>query len=480
MNTEGDKIQLSNPRNISHNPGYDNQPSFYDENSVVFASTRAGQTDILKFNIQEGSTSSWFTDTPTGSEYSPLRIPESNSISAIRLDMNGLQRLYEYKPNDSISRIIVKDAKIGYHLWYTADTLIATVLIDNRMDLIVSFLADKGTYKTTQKNVGRSIQKIPNTELVSYVSKEDKDNWELKSFNPITGATEKIIDLGDTEDVYWTPDGALLSGKGKSLYKYNPKTDDDWILLQKFTNKDINKITRLTVNESATRLVFVAENSPEKIVQNQVEAFNARNLNEFAACYSEDVVVSNFPNEILYKSNKTLKNNYERFYSNTPEVQVAVVKRIRIGNTVIDEELVTIEGKTHQQAAIYKINNGLISSMTFIHQNELYSSAAEVVQEQLDAYNSRNIEAFLDTYSEDIKFYNYPNELNDEGQASLRMSYQSFFENTPDLNCEIKNRIHIGNRIIDEEFITANGKTFSAVAIYEVENGKISKITFIR
>ncbi|MDB4292190.1 nuclear transport factor 2 family protein [Maribacter sp.] len=475
-----DKIQLSNPRNISNNLGYDNQPYFYDESSVIFASTRAGQTDILKFNILEGSTSSWLTDTPTGSEYSPLRIPESNAISAIRLDMDGLQRLYEYNIDDGSATVLLKKAKIGYHLWYTSDMLVATVLVENRMDLIVSYLADIGQYKTTQKNVGRSLQKIPNTELVSFISKENSENWELKSLNPVTGATEKITDLGKTEDICWLPDGTLLAGKDNGLYKFHPKNDEEWSLLQNFSDKNINNITRLAVNENATRLAFVAEPSPENIVQKQVEAFNSRNLIDFSACYSEDVVVSNFPNEILYKSNETLKNNYERFYSKTPQVAVEVVKRMSIGNTVIDEELVTIGDKTHQQVAIYEVKNGLISSMTFIHQNGLYSVAEEIVQEQLDAYNSRDIDLFTDTYTEDVKLYQYPNKLTGEGQDALRKGYETFFERTPDLNCEIKNRISIGNKIIDEEYLTMNGNNFSALAIYEVENGKISKVTFIQ
>ena len=35
----------------------------------------------------------------------------------------------------------------------------------------------------------------------------------------------------------------------------------------------------------------------------------------------------------------------------------------------------------------------------------------------------------------------------------MRKGYASFFENTPDLNCEIKNRIIIGNKVIDEEYL---------------------------
>ena len=57
--------------------------------------------------------------------------------------------------------------------------------------------------------------------------------------------------------------------------------------------------------------------------------------------------------------------------------------------------------------------------------------------------------------------------------------YSSFFESTPFLNCEINNLIVIGNKVIDEVYLTINGNNFSAVAIYEVENGKIANVTFI-
>lgn len=103
-----------------------------------------------------------------------------------------------------------------------------------------------------------------------------------------------------------------------------------------------------------------------------------------------------------------------------------------------------------------------------------------IVQKQLDAYNARDIDAFMATYTEDIELYNFPNELRSEGQEAMRKSYAGFFEATPDLHCEIRNRIIIGNTVIDEEYLTVNGKHFSAVAIYEVEGEKIAKVTFLR
>lgn len=78
------KILLSNPKNISNNEGYDNQPSFIDDNTILYAGTRNGQTDIAKYNIAY-DTKIWINHTD-GSEYSPLLIPSQKAVSSIRLE----------------------------------------------------------------------------------------------------------------------------------------------------------------------------------------------------------------------------------------------------------------------------------------------------------------------------------------------------------------------------------------------------------
>ncbi|MFC4219844.1 nuclear transport factor 2 family protein [Flagellimonas marina] len=355
---------LSNPKNISNNEGYDNQPSFWDDDTVLFSSTREGQTDVLRLNINEGSSKLWITNTPTGSEYSPLRIPGKNAISAIRLDLDGLQRLYEYDLKTGKSSPI-SDLKIGYHVWYNDHVVVSTVLVGSRMDLVVSNLKD-GTNYTHQRNVGRSLHKIPGTDLISYISKENKA-WEIKSLNPVSGATKKIVNTyKNEEDVCWLDGNTLVTGSGKSILSYDTTTEVTWDPVIHFEQEEINNISRIAVNSSKTRLAFVAEESPRSLVQ-----------------------------------------------------------------------------------------------------------------KQLEAYNARDIDAFMDTYSENIKLYNFPNTLHIEGKNKMREHYKTFFENTPDLYCEIKNRIVIGNKVIDEEYVTVNGSKISAVAVYEVQNGEIVKVTFI-
>lgn len=257
-------FNMLNGKNIPNNQRYDNQPSFYDDDTLVFSSTKNGQPDIAQYSPLEEK-SVWLTNTDMGSEYSPARIPKSNDLSSIRLDDTGLQRLYRYNFKTGKPNVLVKDAKIGYHVWYSAEILVSTVLVDGRMDLMVIDFSD-GSNHIHQKNVGRSLLKIPNTDLISFMAKEEEKN-EIKSFNPISGTVEPIVAIKDSEDFCWLNDGILTTSIGKRLFKFHPKKDSKWQFVKIFSDNEINSISRIVVNSKNTKLVLVAETSPEHIVQ---------------------------------------------------------------------------------------------------------------------------------------------------------------------------------------------------------------------
>lgn len=105
-------------------------------------------------------------------------------------------------------------------------------------------------------------------------------------------------------------------------------------------------------------------------------------------------------------------------------------------------------------------------------------SPEAIVQRQVNAYNARNIDAFLDTYSRDIEIFR-GEKLILKGIDQMRPGYD-FLNKVSTLYCQIENRIVINNKVIDKEKVTFEGETTQAVAIYEVENGKIKKVTFIK
>ncbi len=123
------------------------------------------------------------------------------------------------------------------------------------------------------------------------------------------------------------------------------------------------------------------------------------------------------------------------------------------------------------------INKGnVIMPDTLIEESPL-----ELVQHQLNAYNEKNIDAFLVPFSDDVELYQFPDKLLSKGKDIMRKQYIPFFEKHPELHCEIKERIIQGNTVIDKEYVTGTGKkALEAIAIYQIENSKIKKVYFIK
>ncbi len=109
-------------------------------------------------------------------------------------------------------------------------------------------------------------------------------------------------------------------------------------------------------------------------------------------------------------------------------------------------------------------------------------SAEEIVQKQLDAYNARDMDAFLATYADEVALFRFPNTPSANGKEEMRKNYTARFSDTI-LHCIIVKRIVMGNTVIDHERIRVTlpegPGVMEAIAIYEVLNGKIAKATFI-
>jgi hypothetical protein len=107
------------------------------------------------------------------------------------------------------------------------------------------------------------------------------------------------------------------------------------------------------------------------------------------------------------------------------------------------------------------------------------SSPESVVQVQLDAYNAHDMNAFLSTYADDVELFEHPAKLLAKGLGQMRERYEPRFKEM-NLHATIVKRIVMGNVVVDHETVT---RTFpegtgalEAVAIYQVQDGKISKV----
>lgn len=109
------------------------------------------------------------------------------------------------------------------------------------------------------------------------------------------------------------------------------------------------------------------------------------------------------------------------------------------------------------------------------------SPAERVVQAQFDAYNRRDLEAFLATLAPDARLYLFPDSLLHAGHDELRRVYGRLFAGAPALRVELLQRTVQGRYVIDRE--TTHGLPgqgpLTGVAIYEVIDGRIARVWFV-
>ena len=103
------------------------------------------------------------------------------------------------------------------------------------------------------------------------------------------------------------------------------------------------------------------------------------------------------------------------------------------------------------------------------------------VQKQLEAYNARDIDAFMRWWADDCRYYEFPSRLLANGAAEIRARHVARFKE-PNLFGRLIHRMTVGNVVVDHECVT---RTFpegpgevDVIAIYEIADGKIAQAWF--
>jgi putative hydrolase of HD superfamily len=111
------------------------------------------------------------------------------------------------------------------------------------------------------------------------------------------------------------------------------------------------------------------------------------------------------------------------------------------------------------------------------------SQAERVVQAQVDAFNRRDVDAFMAAYAPDAIHWAFPSDTTFAGAARIRAHYTELFSD-PDaarLHATVRKRMVRGPYVIDEEYIVGlpADDPHVSVIIYEVVDGLIRNAWFV-
>ncbi|HEX2630697.1 MAG TPA: amidohydrolase family protein, partial [Chitinophagaceae bacterium] len=174
-------------------------------------------------------------------------------------------------------------------------------------------------------------------------------------------------------------------------------------------------------------------------------------------------------------------NNWQLIQSSTINGAKAVGKEKEWGSITKGKtaNMVLLDANPLDNLSNWRKINRVISKGVALDPDSLVKNTAEMLaQQQLNAYNAHDLDAFLEPYADDIKIYDFPDKLIMNGKAEMRKNYE-FITKTPKLYCKLINRTVQGNMVVDHEEVWGFGeKPFYGLAIYIIEKGKISKVYF--
>lgn len=110
-------------------------------------------------------------------------------------------------------------------------------------------------------------------------------------------------------------------------------------------------------------------NTPAELVQKQLDAYNAKDLDALISTYAEDAQQFQHPSKLLASGAAQIRERFAARFKE-PNLHAALQSRIVCGNTVIDHEIVTRtfpEGSgTIELVAIYQVENLRIVKAWFL------------------------------------------------------------------------------------------------------------------
>lgn len=246
--------------NITSRAGYDNQPFFMPDGTLLYTSIRDdNQADAYHYNPKTKQTRR-ITNTPE-SEFSPTLMPDGKHISVIRQDAEGNQFLWQYDLKGKQGKAILKTVNnIGYHAWLS-DHRLGLFIVGQPMTLQLVNVGEEKP-KVVLNNVGRCLTTKPGTRTFTVVEKQEANRWVLMEIDSQSGEKKAIRPtLEGSEDYAWAPNGMLVMGQGTKVYRSTNLEESPWQPLADFSHlKKIRGINRMAVSPDGEWLAMVVAN----------------------------------------------------------------------------------------------------------------------------------------------------------------------------------------------------------------------------
>lgn len=266
MSTTGENLWIGQLHPAAISEGYENQPYFTSDGLMLIytGAGASGKTDIWARTLSTG-TAHRLTQTPTKSEYSPRLKSDGATLSFIQEDETGeITELYEQTLGENNASAAVTLKPLGYYAHLRGGKDILTFL---RSDPPTLVHIDPVQNETRQiaSNIGRALYAAPDGQSAYYTIETSDDNFNIHQYDAESGESRLLFALPDGVQDYavFAIPGTDLTGffaaSGTSLLFRIDHPESDWVPIADFSDAPFTDISRISVNDTATRIALVTE-----------------------------------------------------------------------------------------------------------------------------------------------------------------------------------------------------------------------------
>lgn len=115
-------------------------------------------------------------------------------------------------------------------------------------------------------------------------------------------------------------------------------------------------------------MTLAANLSNVDLVEGQLNAYNAQDLEAFCAFYADDAVLAVYNGDVLAQGLDAIRARHAKLFADFPQNKAEVLYRMVLGPNVIDHEAVlrAPQGDSFEVGTIYSFAGGKIARVDFV------------------------------------------------------------------------------------------------------------------
>ena len=299
------RFVISDLKNISNHPGYDNQPAFFADGDRLIYTSEAGQLaddgnglQAVVVDLRSGQS----TAMPSMNGFSPTPMSDGTHVMMLR---DG--RVWRYDLAGGKPEPLTETKDAGY--FNRIDDRTFVLFMNDKEQRVVIYDQKSKAMKTVATGAVTPIYSVPGQSAVTFVAESPfpvpekpdpavKRTLSLRRLDLESGSVTTLaaIPFRTGGHHVWTATGTLLMASGRSIYEWSPARPDQWTPVFEATDPGLQGITRIALSVRGDRIAIVSTPAAEAVIRDSRASSNrglvARKPADVTQIYGPDAVVT--------------------------------------------------------------------------------------------------------------------------------------------------------------------------------------------